>query len=378
MPVIKPIWIILFVILLAGGCVEPFFPDELATQKLLEIDGTITDREGYHYIRISWSSNYQNPQLIPKEGCQVEVLSRTGIAIQFSETNPGLYMQWIDQGIIQTGEDYKVRVVTENSTYESDFETMIPCAPVGEVYYLVEDKETDDPAITLQGIQYYTDLNAPEGYARNYRWELEETWEYHSEYPIRFYWDGTRIVDLGHTADSLFYCWSSGSIREIYTASMQYISGDSLTAIPLRYVSNETDRLTVKYCLLVKQYSLSEQAYNYWNQLQKLSQETGGLYETQPPQIRGNIHNINDENEIVLGNFNVSAMTEKRIFTTEKFSFFTPSDKCELWLPIEGLSAVKWPMLLHPDERGLPMLADPQCFDCTMKGGTTIKPESWE
>jgi hypothetical protein len=376
---IKHVWIILLIMLLLKGCIEPFYPGELNTQQSLVIDGMITDREGYHYVRITRSVNYHNPEAMPETGCQVEVINQSGGSIQFYESERGLYEQWIGQDFVKTGEYYKIRIITGSGTYESEYEAMIPCAPVGDVYYKIQDQETDDPEITLQGIQFYTDLFAPEGYARNYRWELDETWEYHAEYLIRYFWTGNGVIDQGHSSDSLFFCWSSEPIREFFSTSMQYISGDSMSVIPLRYVSNETDRLTVKYSLLVKQYSLSDEAYRYWDQLRKLSQETGGLYETQPPQIRGNIRNINNEDEIVLGNFNVSAMTEKRIFVTQKFHFFPYYNyDCTLYMPLGIISNLQTPKYMQPDENGIPQLADLECFDCRESGGTTEKPEYWK
>jgi hypothetical protein len=95
-------------------------------------------------------------------------------------------------------------VTAEGSVYESWFETMLPCPPVDNVYYEIEKKETADPENPLFGIQYYTDLNTQSGDAKNYRWELEETWEYHSEYPIKIFWNGKEMIYLSVGSDSLF------------------------------------------------------------------------------------------------------------------------------------------------------------------------------
>lgn len=359
------------------GCVDPYHPEIGENQQSIIIYGTLTDREGYHYISVYRSVSYKSDVNIPVQGCVVEVIDDSGNTIQFYENEPGLYEQWINQEYLKTGKKYKLRVTVADSAYESRYETMLPCPPVQNVYYKIETKGTSDPDNTIYGIQFYTDLVAHSGYAKNYRWELEETWEYHSEYMIYYIWDGQMIQKVSSGSDSLFYCWTTKSIHEIYTGSINHVTGDSLARIPLRYVSNETDRLKVKYSLLIKQYSLSDTAYEYWNQLKKLNQETGGLYETQPPQIRGNISNMHNASEIVLGAFNVSGLSEKRIFVSEHFTFFPPNYNCVAWVPPFGFPPSPLPIYLVYDQWEF-KLADRKCFNCTLLGGTIQKPDFWE
>jgi hypothetical protein len=371
--------LLLLIITLTQGCIDPYYPEINSKQNSIVIDGTLTDKEGYHYIRVSRSVPFEFKENIPIQNCTVEVIDESGNAILFYESEPGLYEQWIAQEFLETGKKYKLRVNAEGSVYESRFEIMLPCPPVDNVYYEIEKKETADPENPLFGIQYYTDLNTQSGDAKNYRWELEETWEYHSEYPIKIYWNGKEMIYLSVGSDSLFYCWNSGLIHEVYTGTIKDITANSLSGIPLNWVSNETSRLKVKYSLLVKQYSLSDTAYDYWSQLQKISQETGGLYETQPPQIHGNISNINDDDEIVLGNFNVSGFSEKRVFVSEKFNFFPVCINCEPYYPEMGVILGSQPVyfLMMPHDTRL-WLANRECFDCTLSGGITEKPDFWE
>jgi hypothetical protein len=368
------------------GCVDPYLPDIDDNQQSIIIDGILTDKEGYHYVHVSRSVSYESHENMPVQGCVVEVLDDEENAIQFYESEPGLYEQWINQEYLKTGKKYKLRVTVAGTVYESQYETMFPCPPVGNVYYEIEKRGTADPENDIYGIQFYTDLVVSTGYSKNYRWELEESWEYHAEYLIRW-WKDSRydfVHDRGYSTDSLFFCWSIKPIHEIYIVTAKHITGDILSRIPLRYVSNETNRLKIKYSLLIKQYSLSDKAYNYWNQLKKQNEETGGLYETQPEKIRGNISNINDDNEIVLGFFNVSGLSEERIFVSEHFHFFPPDYNC---------------ILVSVDEAGPPPIyyvqvfekekdkdkwdtafktAKDECFVCTLLGGTTQKPDFWD
>jgi hypothetical protein len=342
----------------------------------LVIDGVLTDREGMHRITISQSTSYNSPFFNPLSGCLVEVIDQDGSSLVFGESEPGIYERMVSQSFLVHGKQYKLRVGYQGQSYESGFQELQPAAPIGEVYWKTEDRETTDPEFTLQGIQFYTDLEVPDGTARNYRWALEETWEYHSTYPITYFWDGWRIQPPGFVPSDLYYCWNTVVIPEIYTSTTRGLTEPGIKGQKLNYVDNQSDRLKVRYSLLIKQYGLSTEAYEYWTRLEDLSQESGGLYETQPPQIRGNIVNTENEEELVLGYFGVCGTDEKRIYVDEDFRFFPISLDCTPFIPRDGLPRGRPRYIVEVNLAW--MLAKTECFDCTLLGGTTTKPEWWE
>lgn len=384
MPVSKNIIIPLFIFITLGGCIEPFTPNIDESQESLVIEGQITDKEGNHYIHISRSAPYNDPHKIPEQDCQVEVVDNYGNSFEFYESESGVYRQWLPKDFLNIGTQYKVKIITaDEKNYESDFDELLSPSPaIDSIYYEIETRETYDPDNPLYGIQFYIDLDAPDDFARNYRWELEETWEYEAAYRIQYYYDGTI-----HPIDDpffLFRCWRTDRIQQIYTSTTRYLSGNTINKFPLQYVSNLTNRLKIKYSLLVKQYSLSNEAYDYWYQIQKQSQESGGLYETQPAHI-GNISNVNDNEEVVLGFFNVSSVTEKRIFVSESFNFRIYGPNCHLEV-IRSNSRLRrysifplYMISLNELGTGLPYgIGYGTCFDCRAGGGKTERPDFWE
>jgi len=112
-------------------------------------------------------------------------------------------------------------------------------------------------------------------------------------------------------------CWKrnqSGDIiiNSVLPGGANYINGQEIQFInPL-----ESDRLTQEYSILVKQYSISNNEYGFWNNLKKTGEAGGDIFALQPFTVISNIHNMNDNNEMVLGYFEVSAVSQKRIFTT--------------------------------------------------------------
>ena len=385
MPVSKNIIIPFFIFIGLGGCIEPFTPNIDESEESLVIEGQITDKEGDYYINISRSAPYNDPHKIPEPDCQVEVVDNYGNTFEFYESSDsGVYSQWLPKDFLNIGTQYKVKITTaDGENYESEFDELSsPSPPIDSIYYEIETRETYNPDKPLDGIQFYLDLNAPDDFSRNYRWELEETWEYEAKYRIQYYYDGT--VHLIDDPFFLFRCWRTDPIQKIYTSTTRYLAGNTINKFPLHYVSSLTNRLKIKYSLLVKQYSLSNEAYDYWLQIQLQSQESGGLYETQPAYI-GNISNVNDNKEVVLGFFNASSVTEKRIFVSESFNFKIWDANCDLDIIFNTRHLSRYTIYplymisLNAMGVGLPYgVGRGICFDCRASGGKTQKPDFWD
>ena len=387
MQVNKLILILCPFILLLPGCIESFNPEINEKQVNLVVDGTLTDQEGYHSVRISRSGSYNDPVFVPETGCQVEIISEGGNQVILNEYMPGLYEEWIDQPFLEINQVYKLHILTGDGTeYYSYPDTLLACAPLDTIYSEQEMKGTIGKNALVNGLQFFTDIEIPENHARSYRWTMEETWEYHAAFFIQYFFDDT-LIELEEPTDSLTYCWKTQEIHNIRTLTTSEIVGNKVNRIPLHYVSNQSNRLKVKYSLLLKQYALSSRAFQYWNQLENQGSEGGGLYETQPVRIEGNVYNSSDPEERILGYFNVSAVKEKRFFTKERFPFLIYDFNCTPFLVsdyypdgIGDLSDSEYPIYVLPSAGfdNVWFMADDKCFDCTQGGGTTVKPDFWE
>ena len=101
-------------------------------------------------------------------------------------------------------------------------------------------------------------------------------------------------------------------INSILSGGANFISGQEIQFIdPVL-----SDRLTQEYSILVKQYSVSQEEFDFWNNLKKAGEAGGDIFALQPFTVMSNIHNVNNNNERILGYFEVSAVSQKRIFIT--------------------------------------------------------------
>ena len=381
---------ILFLLLLTcDSCIEPFEPVIKESPKVLVINGKITDQPGMHYVEISRSTPYRNPSYQPVSGYVVFVTDENGEMIPFLEREPGKYSADIPGSFLAVGKAYRLQVFTPNQReYCSEYDTLLACPPIDSIYYEVETRETSGTDFILGGIQFYVDMTGAASDSRNFMWQLEETWEYwaalFSQYIRR---EGEEVISF-HSNDHFFKCWKTYPIGEIYTKTTRNLSVNALRRNSLNFVSNETDRLKVKYSLLVKQQSLTRRSYIYWEKMRAQSRETGGLYETQPSSAIGNISNTTDPDEVVLGIFYATQQRTKRIMVNnvssenDPFEFKIPYLTCE-WEDATATfqSGSDFPYYLksnNPTGYGPPYLtADQICFDCRIRGGINVKPDYW-
>jgi hypothetical protein len=398
MQVNKIILLLLLLVFILKGCIDPFTPSIDEYQQMLVIDGMITDREGIHTVTVSRSSSYNAPGLKYESGCTVNILDNKGNIFNMAEGSAGKYSARIEGQFLSTGTQYRLEVTTrDGNKYQSDYEMLSHSPSIDSIHWEVKYVERDDPLYgALMGVQFLVNSDATGCEANGYRWELFEQWEYRSKYYAQDYYDGSiHHVSQEGISDSVYYCWTTiKKINEIYTYSTAQAVSKKIRMVPLTYVSNQTGRLKFDYCLLVKQYSLSQSAFSYWNKLQEQANESGGLYETQPSRIKGNLYNVDDPDETVLGFFGASGVTEKRIFL-KGFGYlykifdiyheqlcdpagFTHGELMEF---LRAIDATEYPIYLY-NYSGTPVgpwdYIDQACVDCKKRGGNTIKPDYWE
>ncbi len=82
-----------------------------------------------------------------------------------------------------------------------------------------------------------------------------------------------------------------------------------ITTIP-----STSEKIETKYSILLKQYALTKDAYLYWQNLQKNTEQLGSVFDAQPSTTSGNIHNAADPTEPVIGFISATNVKSKRVF----------------------------------------------------------------
>jgi hypothetical protein len=365
------------------ACIEPFTPEigRDASDKLV-VSGRISSMEGWQVVNISLASPVENANYIPVSNCEVNILDDKGHIFAMEESLAGEYSGWIGQEFLVTGNAYRVSVVTpDGERIESAYDTLMAGAALDTVYYSIEDVPTNDPAVYNRVMQFYTDLRGTENDSRFYRWEITETWEFHSAHPATYYYNG-KFHEISPPDYSKMICWTTELVKNIYTLSTENLSQNVSDRIPLHYIDGHTSRLGVLYSILVTQQSLTESTYNYFEVVRENSAGFGGLYEKQPFSIRGNLLNLTSPEKDVLGYFYATSVSSKRYFFKDieglELDFWNGCTEGPV--PMTGWQGFKpwtYPVYYYYTNNGALLILTDPCVDCRLRGGTLIKPDFW-
>lgn len=371
--------------LLFYACVKPFTPalDDNAVNKYV-VQGMVGSIEGWQNVQVSRTSTIALAEYIPVNSCAISIVDDAGNSFELSQFDEGLYRVWMDESDLVAGRSYKVIISTPTGDIlESDFDKM-PQGPdeVGDVYFELASIQTDDPERILYGIQFFTDFSADEDDGNYYRWQCTETYEYRSPYPLQFYYDGS-VNEVSPPDSSKMVCYKTNGIEDVFTLATINLATKEYPAFPLNFVQNTSDRLEILYSLLVEQYAISLDAYNYYDKLRINLQQSGGLYTSQPLAVKGNLMNTSNEENEVLGFFQASSVAQKRVFveapveglTLEYFGGCTVNT---LLFGFVEISPTEYPAYLFAADGNWTMaVMTKNCVDCTLAGGVTLKPDYW-
>ena len=165
----------------------------------------------------------------------------------------------------------------------------------------------------------------------------------------------------------------------------------------VRFISNQDYIISYRYSILVKQYVQNLAAYTYYKTLKELSGSGGNIFsQNQPGFFYGNIKSSVNPDEKVIGFFEVSSVSSKRIFfnysdlfpgenlppykvdctgTAMNFCFNPNNPDCK---GSSIVSALMLDSLLYwMGSTPVYVMVAPECGDCT-RFASNIIPPFWE
>ncbi len=367
--------ILFFLTLIFPACIEPFFINEGKTVETLVVEGMITNDPGPYTIYLSKTTSASDPQENPFINAEVKITDDHGYEETFSQNEPGVYItdSLGIQGIV--GRKYKIIIeTTEGDVYESEYSELKESLPIDDFYCHFELNHDFITGRDTEGYRFYTEFKPYTEKETYLMWLSEETYEHEAPFSIDYIYIG--YIVRYENPDTFKTCWNTVKVKEIVTLFNDPRRNQQ--SITVRLNHTEIEKFAIKYSLLLKQLSVEEETNKYWKAVNDLNEGQSSFYNKQPYQIRGNIQNINDPNEAVLGYFFAAGISKKRIFQTH------PGIETQQCLPdFDGMRFLRfepsnlWPIWIVNFGGGRLARGDDYCFDCRLKGGSIIKPDFW-
>ncbi|GAB3300107.1 DUF4249 domain-containing protein [Hymenobacter tenuis] len=368
----------------ASGCVQEYLPEVVdAANNYLVVDGFING-SGITTIRLARSIKLGAPSSFPPEAkATVVIESKSGLRYSLSETaSAGEYTSVSQE--LPVGQQYRLRIRTrQGRDYASDYVLLKQTPAIDQV----------EGRLQPDGVQIYLSAHDESNQTQYYRWRYEETWEFTSAYESRYRYIGNNTVV--RRTDNVYNCWRTEISTAVTTTSTVRLSQDAVRDFRLTFIPSDEERFKSKYSILVRQYALSQQEFDYWEAVKKNTENIGTLFDPLPSQIQGNVHCLSDEQEPVLGFVGASSVVEKRIFidrlslpfewrvrdeaykhctgldtypNADKYSGYTIDD-------IFGDSVYRVPVGRLAGSEGY-TIQTLDCVDCRLRG-SNVKPSFW-
>lgn len=387
-------------VLLAWHCKDPYRPDVTSADvHYLVVDGTIVGGAGdTTAVMISHTRPLTDSVTGPliDAGATVTVESKDGAAYPLA-FNPADSKYEAMSLPLQAGTEYRLHIRSEQKEYVSDYTAYKITPPIDSVFAANEK----------DGVQLYVSTHDPTNSSQYYRWRYTETWEYHSPYQssvkldtLSPYFDPANPDLVPRDYDeivALFRCWHTVPSYNILLGTTSQLTSDVVNKGPLLFIPPADERLQVLYSIIVRQTVLTREAYNYWVNVKKITEQIGDIFGPLPSEIHGNVHNVADATEMVVGFVTASSSVSQRIYlkrpdnwqmqaTTCVADTVMVCDKmmdpaCNIWerkQQIFGSKSYYAITLLDPiAPHNLILASDASCIDCRYRGGSNVKPDFW-
>lgn len=313
----------IFKIILLGilliGCTEEIDIEAENFESIIVVESTITDQLKNQSLKLSRTTPLNTTESQFEMGAIVTV-NDGSITYDFSQKGNGLYVSDIPFAATENT-DYQLNITTnDGKNYQS---SIVQLAAKAELVNVFVDAGFSN---NINGAQIFVDSKGNDDGITYLRYEFEETYKIVT--PIRSIIEG-EIINYDPFFDGAcpFYeivitpklfdtsiCYGSNNSSGIVQASTSAIDNNVVRRVPVHFISATDSKLRERYSILVKQYSQSQEAFSFYKIINDLGSPESLLSESQPGFVAGNISSQNDSQEKVLGFFEISSYSEKRIY----------------------------------------------------------------
>jgi hypothetical protein len=296
----------IFLLLLGLGiltsCIDEVnLPIRNEEQKLV-VEGLITNEKTPYTVRLTYTGTFKGGNLAPASlavsGALVTISDNTGVSVTLKPViqQPGVYRTMDSTFVGQVGQSYTLKIVTpQGKTFVSTAELLAPLPPIEKltaVFKNVADRSKPS------GYQVTADTKDPGETGNYYRWTA---------------YGYSRREATGKPRGGAICCtncWIPIFNNSINIFTDEQINGNEIKNRDVYFAPYYAQG---KLYVEVTQYSLSREAYQFWQRFQEQQSRVGSIFDPLPAPLEGNIANSENPAELALGYFGASGISRKRL-----------------------------------------------------------------
>ncbi len=306
----------LFVVFVFAACEDVYNPDLEQRENALVADARLVYGSSSNYIKLTETDNFdmQDPEYPAVTSAVVNLIDENNSEYLLPQNSGGYYH--INFGL-DPAMSYKLRINYKGEIYESEFERVPLPAKVDTVYGYSSSKITNLGGINSagdlnkkSGVQLYADIQKNND-VKYYRFTATKIMQYTYTIMVPF---------MGGEIALTVFGWKSFFPQDYFNiaAPPEYGTSNDISKHPLFFLEKEGylgfDERFAGWILILNQYSLSESAYNFYNDLNSQLTAEGKLFDPLYVQARNNLKCVTNPQKLIFGNFEISAVSETRWF----------------------------------------------------------------
>jgi hypothetical protein len=294
------------------ACVRRIMPPIRNGAPTLVVEGLVTTDSIRYAIKLSYTGNFLNAST--RIDSNQNFINDAKVVIKDDEgdstlcilISPGTYQSSDSSFVGIVGRTYTLKIYLSNGkTYVSTPEKINPVPPIDSISVVYDSTFITDVRPTQLIIS--ANIHDPAGVQNYYRWTA-------LGYTPRKSWGDTCTYPYNECADP--YACSCFALCD------QYITTNQVNILSDKLVNGNEIIQPVfyspiywfgKHFIEVKQYSLNQDIYLFWQQYLQQTNRTGSILDPLPASLVGNIHNAKDSNDVALGYFETSAVVTKKV-----------------------------------------------------------------
>lgn len=241
----------------------------------------------------------------------------------------------------EIGNTYTLEITTkEGQTFRSEPQTIQPTPPIDSLSLAFKTLPGLDPIVPESAVEIFSSWQDPSEADNYYFWRINgiykistpdrSTGDFCCAYDPR---DGEAddcwIIEKNLIGNELAF--SDERVNgQIATTSIGMIEDNGLRFAETGFVSADK-----QYYIEVEQYMIPEKAFRFNEKLKTLSEINGEIFDPPPLSIRGNVFDVNNSEETVIGYFGAYSAQKKSTFLNRSLLEFTqifpqPCGDCRL------------------------------------------------
>jgi hypothetical protein len=373
------------------SCTKPYNPKVITTSgNYLVVEGIINTGGDSTTIKLSRTVKLEtgitaNPEL----NAVIAIQDNQNQSYPLKSIGKGYYTSTVLS--LDNTRKYRLSITTsDGKIYLSDYVPPLVTPAIDSVGF----------NLTNNGLQIYVNTHNSQNNTRYYRWDYTETWQFHARYQSEYISNGVDDMILRPQSQQIYQCYGNDISTNIVLGSSAKLAQDVIYEAPMNLIPQTSEKIEMRYSILVKQYAMTQDGYNYYQLLKSNTEQLGSIFDAQPSQLTGNIHCTTDATLPVIGYITANTVQQKRIYINNsqvpsswiaKYPYDCQLDSV-LYVDKQGqpdvlLYLVPQPnnlLAVHAIPSGGPSpkplgytAVESDCADCTLRG-TVTTPSFWQ